>query len=173
MNPWIMTKKPRRIQTKDLVDKIEKLAKERMSKEKVVDLGDLRRMKSRPEPWSILVIEDDETIRQALKRIFESDGLRVVVAADGTQLSDVLDGHAIDLIILDIGLPWINGYELAEMMKSHDGLKNIPLIFVSGRTGEADIKRGFEVGADDFIKKPFDIEKLKKTVHTLLSLAHG
>jgi two-component system, OmpR family, aerobic respiration control protein ArcA len=167
------TKPPRRMHTRDLVAKIEKLTRERMAKEKVVNISDLRHKKEREEPATILVIEDDETIRAALKRIFEGEGYRVVAAADGTHLSEVLDDQPIDLIILDIGLPWINGYELAEMMKGHGDLKNIPLIFVSGRTSEEDVKQGFAVGADDFIKKPFDIEKIKKTVNTLMHLAHG
>lgn len=167
-----MSKNQRKMHTRDLVAKIEKITKERMAKEKVVNIRDLRHMRPSEEPLSLLVIEDDETIRAALKRIFEGEGYRVIAAADGTQLSQVLDDNAIDLIILDIGLPWINGYELAELMKSHDDLKNIPLIFVSGRTSEADIKQGFAVGADDYIKKPFDIEKIKKTVHTLMHLAH-
>ena len=162
----------RKINTKDLVSKIERLTKERMSKGDVVDMGDLRRLKSRKTPRTLLVIEDDETIRTALRRVFESEGYRVLAAADGTQLADVLDDSAVDLIMLDVGLPWINGYELAELMKANDDLKEIPLIFLSARTSDADVKRGFEVGADDYIKKPFDIEKVKKTVNTLIQLAH-
>ncbi|MGE0526017.1 MAG: PleD family two-component system response regulator, partial [Bdellovibrionales bacterium] len=76
----------------------------------------------------------------------------------------------VDLIILDIGLPWINGFELAEMMKAHPDLKDIPLIFLSARTSDQDVKRGFDVGADDYITKPFDIEKVKRTVNTLVHL---
>lgn len=162
----------RKIDTKDLVKKIEKLAKERMSRDGVVDMDDLRRLKQRKIQRSILLIEDDETIRAALKRLFEGEGYRVLAAADGTQLSDLLDESAVDLIILDVGLPWINGFELAEMMKGHKDLREIPLVFLSARTGEADIKRGFEVGADDYIKKPFEIEKVKRTVNTLIQLAH-
>lgn len=168
-----MNGKSRRIHTKDLVDKIERITKERMSRSKVVNLKDIRALKDAKDPFAILIIEDDETIRLALKRIFEGEGYRVIAAADGTQLSQVLDDHPIDLILLDVGLPWINGYELAELMKAHVDLKNIPLVFVSGRTSNEDIKRGFAVGADDFIKKPFDVDKLKKSVHTLLQLAQG
>lgn len=160
-----------RINTKDLVDKIEKITKERMTKESVVDLGSFRELKKKETPRTILVIEDDETMRSALKRIFEADGMNVKTAADGTQLSVVLDDNPIDLIILDIGLPWINGLELAKLLKEHEDLKHIPLIFVSGKTSEFDVKRGFEAGADDYIKKPFEIEHMKKTVHTLLKLS--
>lgn len=159
-----------RISTKDLVNKIEKLTKERMTKESVVDLGSFRDLKKKEAPRTILVIEDDETMRSALKRIFEADGMQVKTAADGTQLSVVLDDNPIDLIILDIGLPWINGIELAKLLKEHEDLKHIPLVFVSGKTSEFDVKRGFEAGADDYIKKPFEIEQMKKTVHTLLRL---
>jgi two-component system aerobic respiration control protein ArcA len=162
----------RKINTKDLVNKIEKLTKERMGQPDVIQMDDLRRMKERKIQRTILLIEDDETIRSALRRLFENEGYRVLAAADGTQLSTVLDDAPVDLIMLDIGLPWINGFELAEMMKAHQDLKDIPLIFLSGRTGDADIKKGFDVGCDDYIKKPFDIEKVKRTVNTLIHLAH-
>ena len=163
----------RKMQTRDLVAKIEKLTRERMSRDQVVDLDALRNLKNKAEPLTILLIEDDETIRTALKRVFESEGYQVIAASDGTHLSRVLDDHHLDMIILDIGLPWINGFELAELMKGHKDLKNLPLIFISGRTGEEDMKRGFSVGADDFIRKPFDIDKVKKTVRTLMKLAHS
>ena len=160
-----------RINTKDLVKKIEKITKERMTQESVVDLGQFRDLKNKQVPRTILVIEDDETMRGALKRIFEAEGFVVKLAADGTQLAGVLDDSPIDLIILDIGLPWINGLELAKLLKENDDLKQIPLIFVSGKTSDFDVKRGFDAGADDYIKKPFDIEKIVKTVQTLLKLA--
>jgi two-component system aerobic respiration control protein ArcA len=159
-----------RINTKDLVKKIEKITKDRIVKEGVVNLDDYRELKRKQTPKTILVIEDDETMRNALKRIFEGEGYRVKTAADGTQLSVVLDDTPIDLIVLDIGLPWVNGLELAKLLKEHDDLKSIPLIFVSGKTSDIDVKRGFEAGADDYIKKPFDIEKIKKTVQILLKL---
>lgn len=159
-----------KINTTDLVKKIEKLTKERMTQESVVDLNSFRELKNKEVPKTLLVIEDDETMRNAIKRIFEAEGLVVKTAADGTQLASVLDDNPIDLIIMDIGLPWINGIELAKMLKEHDDLKQIPLVFVSGKTSDFDVKRGFEAGADDYIKKPFDIDKIKKTVHTLLAL---
>lgn len=161
-----------KINTKDLVDKIEKITREKIIKEGVVSLADYRELKRKRDTKSLLVIEDDETMRNALKRIFEGEGFKVKTAADGTQLSEVLDDTP-DLIILDIGLPWINGFELAKLLKSNEELKVIPLIFVSGKTSELDIKRGFEVGADDYIKKPFDVEQIKKTVNTLLKLNRG
>ena len=161
----------KKIDTKDLVKKIEKITKEKIVQADVVSLEEYRSLVKKEEPHTLLVIEDDETMRAALKRIFEAEGYRVLPAADGTQLSTVLDDNMVDLIIMDIGLPWINGYELAKLLKEHNELKKIPLIFVSGKTSELDVKRGFDVGADDYIKKPCDIDKVKKAVETLLKIS--
>ncbi len=163
----------KKINTEDLVKKIEKITRDRIVKENVVDLEQYRDLKTAKTPKTILVIEDDETMRRALARIFEADGHVVKAAADGTQLSSVLDDQPIDLIILDIGLPWINGYELAKLLKEHNDLKEIPLVFVSAKTSELDVKRGFEVGADDYIKKPFNIDKMKKSIDTLLKISNS
>ena len=158
------------VNTKKLVDKIEKMTREKITREKVVSLADFRQLKKKDEPKTILVVDDDETMRQALKRIFEGEGYRVLLAADGTQLSQVLDEATLELIVLDIGLPWINGFELCKLLKENEELKKIPLIFISAKTSELDVRRGFEVGADDYIKKPFNLDEIKNTVRTLLKL---
>jgi two-component system aerobic respiration control protein ArcA len=163
--------KGKKFNSHELVSRIEKITRDRIAKDKVVSLKDMRELQKIKTAHTLLIIEDDETMRSALRRIFEGEGYQVLTAADGTQLSLVLDDKPIDLIILDIGLPWINGFEIAELMKANEGLKDIPLIFVSGRSSDVDVKKGFEVGADDFIKKPFDAEKIKKTVSTLIELA--
>ena len=160
----------KKINATDLIAKIEKITKARMASQEVVALDNFRDLKKKSEHKTILVIEDDETMRAAMKKIFESDGYTVKLAADGTELSKVLDDNSPDLILLDIGLPWLNGFELGTMLKEHRDLKSIPLVFVSGKTSDEDIKQAFEVGADDFIKKPFDIDKLRKTVETLLKI---
>lgn len=160
-----------RLDTKELVQKIEKIMKGKMAQEEVVPLNQFRQLKKQAVVKTILVIEDDESVRKALQRIFESEGYRVKMAEDATQLSMVLDDTIIDLIVLDVGLPWVDGFELAQLLKEHRDLKKIPLIFVSGKTSQEDVRRGFEVGANDYIKKPFDIEKIKKTVQVLLKLS--
>jgi two-component system aerobic respiration control protein ArcA len=122
------------ISTKKLVDKIEKMTREKITRSKVVSLDDFRQLKKKEEPKTILVVDDDETMRQALKRIFEAEGYRVLLASDGTQLSQVLDESSLELIVLDIGLPWINGFELCKLLKENEELKKIPLIFISAKT---------------------------------------
>ena len=102
----------KKINAQDLIRKIEKITKARMASEDVVQLDNFRDLKQKLDQKTILVIEDDETMRNAMKRIFELDGFIVKLAADGTELSSVLDDSSPDLILLDIGLPWLNGFEL-------------------------------------------------------------
>ena len=152
---------------KDMVNKIEKMARSRMCQQEVVPLDQFRSPK-KIRKKTILVIDDDETIRAALKRAFEADGYNVCCIEDGVHLGAIID-EPIDFIILDVGLPWINGYELADILKQSEDLQSIPMIFLSSHTEEEAIKKGFEKGADDYIKKPFEINTLKKTVKVLLS----
>lgn len=161
----------KKINAKDLIDKIEKLTKARMASQEVVSLDNFRDFKKKIEQKTILVIEDDETMRAAMKKIFEMDGYIIKLAADGTELSKILEDTTPDLVLMDVGLPWLNGFELGEMLKQHKDLKHIPLVFVSGKTSEEDVKKAFAIGADDYIKKPFEIDKLKKTVQTLLKIS--
>lgn len=164
-----MTKK---ISTEDLIKKIEKLTKQRMAEQPIVNLGEFRGAQKKMHPHTILVIEDDETQRLSLQKILENDGYQVLLAADSAELTAVLDqDRAVHLIIMDVGLPWINGFELAQMLKEHRDLKKIPLIFLSGQAEPEDFEKAREVGAADYIKKPFDIDKLRHRVDELLTSA--
>jgi two-component system aerobic respiration control protein ArcA len=156
--------------TKRLIEKIEKIKRERMRHTKVVDLSEFRDTKRAEHRRNLLVIDDDETMRSVLKRIFESEGYKVYLASDGTHLSEILEDTPLELIMLDINLPWVDGYELCKLMKEHDDLRNVPVIFVSGKTSEIDIKRGFDAGCDDYITKPFNVDEITDTVKTLLKI---
>ena len=160
----------RKVNALELIQKIEKLTRGRMASGEVVSLDNFRELKKKIDPPTILVIDDDESMRASMKRIFEQESYIVKLANDATELSKVLDEVTPDLILMDVGLPWLNGFELGQMLKEHKDLKKIPLVFVSGKTDEADVKKAFEIGANDYIKKPFEIDKLKKTVQTLLKI---
>ncbi|HAG91845.1 MAG TPA: response regulator, partial [Bdellovibrionales bacterium] len=86
----------KKINAKDLVAKIERITKERMAKDDVISFEDLKKLKSKASQFTLLIIEDDETVRGVLKRVFEREDYKVLVASDGTQLSSVLDGASID-----------------------------------------------------------------------------
>ncbi len=152
-----------------LKQRIESLTQERMRQQEVVSINSYKNKKVKTAP-TLLVVEDDESIRKALTRIFFDEGYVVVSAANSTELSVLLTEHKINLILLDIGLPWVNGFELATLIKEYDSLKEIPIIFVSGQNDIQTMKKAFKVGAHDFVSKPFQLEKIKKTVSTVLQL---
>lgn len=160
----------KKFSTSDLINKIEKLTKQRMSEQPIVSLDQFRDAHKKMNPKNILIIEDDETQRLSLKRILNAEGYTTFLAADSAELTAILDeDKELHLILMDIGLPWINGFELAEMMKQHQDLKKLPLVFLSAQAEQKDFDKAREVGAADYIKKPFDIEKLKITIAKLLS----
>ena len=156
--------------TSDLINKIEKLTKQRMSEQPIVSLDQFRDAHKKMNPKNILIIEDDETQRLSLKRILEAEGYTALLAADSAELTAILDDEKeLSLILMDIGLPWINGFELAEMMKQHPDLNKLPLVFLSAQAEQEDYARARDVGASDYIKKPFDIDKLKLVISKLLA----
>ncbi len=161
----------KKIGTLELIQKIEKLAKQRITSESVVSLDQFRDLKTKMDPKTLLIIEDDDSMQAALIRMLEPEGYVLRMAKDATELTNLLDDSQIDLILMDVGLPWIDGFELAEMLKQHKTLKEIPLLFVSGQATEADIKKAFDIGADDFLKKPFEVAKLRKTIQALLKIS--
>lgn len=159
-----------RVDLKKLAERIDEVTREKLSREQVVSLDQYRQLKTREEPHTVLVVDDDATVRKAIRRTLETEGFRVLTAADATQLGRVIDEGPIELFVLDVGLPWINGFELAGLIREQEALKEVPFIFVSGFKNERDIKQGFAVGASDYLTKPFDPDELKRSVRTLLKL---
>jgi len=115
---------------------------------------------------SILIIEDDPTLLRVLKDNFEYEGYRVAVAADGEKgLSAAVDGKP-DLIILDIMLPKINGYEICRLVRQHGS--DVPIIMLTAKGQESDIVLGLNLGADDYVTKPFSTKELLARANAFL-----
>ncbi len=147
---------------------IENIKKKRMVSKKIVSLNDFRELKKTVTTQTILVVDDDETMLSALKRVLEHENYRVLLAEDGIALSKILEATRFDLILLDINLPWIDGYELCRVIKSHYRLKNIPLVMVSARKTQEDIDKGYQSGCDDYVTKPFDVSHITATISKVL-----
>lgn len=113
----------------------------------------------------ILIVEDEIVTRNTLKSIFEAEGYDVFEATDGTQMHRILSGQEIDLVIMDINLPGKNGLMLARELREH---ANIALMFLTGRDNEVDKILGLEIGADDYITKPFNPRELAIRARNLL-----
>ena len=115
---------------------------------------------------NILVVEDELVTRSTLKSVFEAEGYQVFEANDGNEMHTVISENNINLIIMDINLPGKNGLLLARELRE---IQNIPLIFLTGRDNEVDKILGLEIGADDYITKPFNPRELTIRARNLLT----
>ncbi|AUD61337.1 two-component system response regulator TorR [Shewanella sp. SP2S2-4] len=115
--------------------------------------------------YSVLVVDDEAVIRARLKGYFEKEGYRVVEAADGEQMWYEFNRQHIDLIMLDINLPGVDGLSLTRELRSRS---HVGIILVSGRDESIDKIVGLEMGADDYVTKPFELRELLVRVKNLL-----
>jgi DNA-binding response OmpR family regulator len=143
---------------------LETIKRKRLSEHKVVSLSDYRDIKKSDNRKTVLVVDDEEIMRSALKRVLENENYNVLVAEDGFALSKVLETTSLDLILLDVNLPWVDGFELCHLVKTHEALSAVPVIMVSGRKSPEDIQRSMTMGANDFISKPFDVDYLLNSI---------
>ncbi len=156
------------IDDKTFRKKIENITREKIAREKIVSLAEFRTVKKEIEVPNILVVDDDELMRAALKRLLEKAGYNVLTVKDGIELSAAVDTRILNLILLDINLPWVDGFELAGLIKSHRTLKDIPLFFVSAQKSPEDIEKGLRLGAQKYIVKPFDVDFMLDAIHNTL-----
>jgi signal transduction histidine kinase len=117
----------------------------------------------------ILIIEDDLEIRKNLVTILEMNGFETICAGNGNIGLQLALSHLPDLIISDIMMPVLNGLEMLAELRKHEEAINIPFLFLTARTEKHDIREGMNLGADDFITKPFDVDDLVNAVITRLS----
>jgi two-component system, OmpR family, response regulator len=123
-----------------------------------------------PDPIQphILIVDDDSSIRALLTEYFAENGLRVSAAANGTEMAAILADAAIDLVVLDLRLAGEDGMAIARRLRSESA---IPLIMLTGVRDEADRVMGLELGADDYLTKPFSPRELLARVRTVLRRA--
>jgi len=114
----------------------------------------------------ILIIEDDPGIQLSLKDEFESEGFDVYSADDGLAGLEMIEQNPPDLIILDLMLPFQNGYEICKKLRQEGN--NVPIIMLTVKDQEVDKVLGLELGADDYVTKPFSLRELLARVHALL-----
>ncbi|MCX7727660.1 MAG: response regulator, partial [Chitinispirillaceae bacterium] len=108
----------------------------------------------------ILIVEDDEEIIELLRYNLTKNGYRVVAIPKGDVVIDLLYRESFDLIILDIMLPEKDGFTICREIKQRDNLSSIPIIMLTAKGEETDIVTGLELGADDYVVKPFSVREL-------------
>jgi DNA-binding response OmpR family regulator len=119
-------------------------------------------------PSTILLVDDEDAVQKLLAYPLERDGYRVVQAWDGEEALRRFDDDAIDLVVLDVMLPKLDGLEVCKRLRARS---NVPIVMLTARGEELDKVLGLELGADDYITKPFSIREFRSRVRALLRRA--
>ena len=116
----------------------------------------------------ILIVDDEDHIRELLKFNLEKSGYNVYTANDGLEGLQLARGKQVDLILLDLMLPGMDGFEVCKEIRKDNIISNVPIIMLTAKSEEIDKILGLELGADDYITKPFSIRELSARVKALL-----
>ncbi len=120
----------------------------------------------------ILIADDHQRNRELLEAYLAEEDYEIVMANDGQQTLEVVSECLPDLILLDIMMPKLSGYEVCERLKNQDETRNIPILIVTALDEEGDIEKAVEAGCDDFLSKPVNSLELKTRVRSLLRVRH-
>ncbi|MBQ7353546.1 MAG: response regulator transcription factor [Clostridia bacterium] len=120
--------------------------------------------------FKILIVDDDKNIRYVMKERLELEKYTVITAKDGQEALDILDKTHVDLVIVDIMMPKVDGYEFTEELRTFN--QDLPVLMVSAKQLPEDRKKGFISGIDDYMSKPIDSEELLLHIKALLRRAN-
>ena len=126
-------------------------------------------MKGSDVMFRILVVEDDKNARRLMSAVLSRYGYEPICAADGVEALEILDHKHIDLVVLDVMMPRMDGYEFTNALRTSGN--NLPILMVTARETQDDKKRGFIIGADDYMVKPVDEEEMVLRIAALLRRA--
>lgn len=118
----------------------------------------------------VMIVEDEQRMRQLLCLYMQNEGFEVIEAADGRQALEIFQQQPLDLVVLDVMLPYIDGWTVCRQIRQRS---QIPIIMLTARGEENDKLFGFDLGADDYVVKPFSPKELIARVKALLKRSHG
>lgn len=119
--------------------------------------------------YTIMVVEDNEDVAYLLKFMLEREGFNVLTAEDGRQATALIVGEEPpDLVLLDIMIPFVNGFQLLEKIKNTVGWQDVPVVMLTSKSQEGDVVRALESGAEDYIIKPFQSDELLARLKSIL-----
>jgi DNA-binding response OmpR family regulator len=121
----------------------------------------------------VLLVDDEDQLRKVMKDLLERDGYDVEEASDGVQALDQVDRHAPDIIVLDLNLPGLDGFGVLTHLRSRPATSEIPVVVLTAHGDEESEVRVFELGADDFLSKPFRARTLSARLQAVLGRRRG
>lgn len=122
---------------------------------------------------NIVIVEDDEDIADSIRYNLEREGFRVRVASTGEDGLNLILERAPSLILLDLNLPYMSGFEMCRRLRAEAATARVPILMLTARTGESDKVLGLNLGADDYITKPFGMRELMARVNAILRRTEG
>jgi chemosensory pili system protein ChpA (sensor histidine kinase/response regulator) len=146
----------------------------------ILDPGTLVRSRAPVEPvrpsvpakstaeLAALVVDDSITMRRVTQRLLERRGVKVFTARDGLDAITVLQEHPVDIILLDIEMPRMDGYQFATHVRNDAKLKALPIIMITSRSGEKHRAKAIEIGVNDYLSKPYQESQLIAAIQSLL-----
>lgn len=123
---------------------------------------------SEPTAPRVLVADDEPDVRELVVYRLRRAGYEVVEAVNGEDALRLALEDVPDLVVADVMMPRIDGYELTRRLRAEEATKHVPVILLTARTQEADVSQGFEAGADDYLKKPFNPDELVARTRAVL-----
>lgn len=117
----------------------------------------------------ILIAEDEPDIRELIRLALQFNGYEVISASDGVEAVELASNNSFDLIMLDVRMPRLTGYEACRQLRKMDSTKEVPIIFLSAKGQEAEVDEGLEAGADRYILKPFAPIELANEIKQILA----
>jgi len=117
---------------------------------------------------TVLVADDDPDIQSLVVLRLERSGYRVLRASDGQEALDLALSELPDLAVLDITMPKLDGFEVTRSLRANEQTVDMPVILLTARVQDGDVKRGFEAGATDYVKKPFSPQELGERISSIL-----
>ena len=171
-----------KIGNKDLFDREDAIAKKSVIKEMQVQRGlslsqiamelESREAQAMDGPEKLLIVEDEEATRETWTEFFENAGYQVIQAGDGQEALEVARTARPSLVLLDLRLPKLDGYQVCQRLKGDPLTSDTPIIMITAfLTGASDTVRGIEYGADDYLNKPVDLDVLAARVRMVLRRA--
>ena len=118
---------------------------------------------------SILIADDDQTVVMSLQYLLEQAGFQVVVAHDGQEALDAMRRHVPDLLLLDVMMPRLSGYDVCERIRESPTWRHVRILMLTAMGGEIEARKGLALGADDYMTKPFATQELLSRIKRLLS----
>ena len=116
----------------------------------------------------ILIADDDEDILQLVSFRLERSGYTVIKARNGEEAIEAAKEQVPDLVVLDVQMPIFDGYEVTRALRAEEATRRVPVILLTAKVQDGDVQRGFDAGADDYVRKPFSPQELRSRVQAIL-----